>query len=87
MKSFASWWVSLSMSQAMAAMFAAFLIFLAIGIGWTWWRDPIRVEIRQIKRRKHHIYVANAELAKYREDINVRVSRGFLRAMRDRAQS
>jgi hypothetical protein len=87
MKTFAAWWASLSWCQSMASLFIAFLVSCAICIGWMWWRDPIRVEIRQIKRRKHHIYVANAELAKYREDINVRVSRGFLRAMRDRAQS
>ncbi|MDP9090181.1 MAG: hypothetical protein M3O26_15725 [Pseudomonadota bacterium] len=56
-----------------------------------WLANREKRQIRRAKRkrsrqtkalRKAHILIKNAELAKRREDVNVRVSRGFIRAFR-----
>jgi hypothetical protein len=69
--------------SALCFAFAGLLLICLLTLVISARRDPVQVELRAIRRRKHQIFVRNRELAKRREDINVRVSRGFLRAMRD----
>lgn len=62
-----------------------FLICVAV-IALVVWLDPLKVEIRQIKRRRRkerRIVISARELAKHREDVSVQTSRGFMAAFRE----
>jgi hypothetical protein len=49
---FTTWWASLSCCQAAAYLAMAFIAFIIIATFWAWWRDPRRVELRMIKRKR-----------------------------------
>ena len=52
MKHFSDWWVALSYGQCAAVMAAAFVVILALAVWFTWYFDPLKVEMRAIQRRR-----------------------------------
>lgn len=52
MRDFANWWVSLSWCESAALLILAFVVIFWLAILLAWWRDPLKVEMRAIKRRR-----------------------------------
>lgn len=92
MKSLADWYVNLSLGSAALFAFAFFLGCCILILVIDAWRDPLKVELRAIrrKRRRERKILARSralitahELARHREDCSVQTSRAFMRAFRE----
>ena len=52
MKNFANWWTSLTFSESAALLIGAFLAIFLLTMLFAWWADPLKVEVRQIQRKR-----------------------------------
>lgn len=84
-----AWYIGLSISAATAIGFLIFMAFCLLTILAIAYFAPLKVEMRQIRRRRRkdrQIRISAQELQKRREEVDVRVSRGFMKAYRERCQ-
>lgn len=84
-----AWYIGLSISAATAIACLIFMAFCFLTILVIAYFAPRKVEMRQIRRRRRkdrQIRISAQELQKRREEVDVRVSRGFMKAYRERCQ-
>jgi len=99
MTAFANWYVNLGWSTALVIWLMSFLVIGAVcwfclsflgSLEDRHAEREMRREWKAIRKRdrkeaklREKLFITNKQLAKHRQDINPRVSRGFIFAMRD----
>jgi hypothetical protein len=87
MNIFTTSWSAMPWQSALCFAFAGLLLICLLTLVISARRDPVQVELRAIRRRKHHLFVSNKKLAKRRLEMSLQTQRAFMRTFRDAKRS